>query len=102
GTGINRSRQNRGARISQMLTGSPLLTFSISLSLTRSGFVWSAQPLRNGLRASAELDVASRIKREMGVGVAPCTVLFVDDPTLLLEGIVFHRGAALGIPQPVV
>jgi uncharacterized protein (DUF302 family) len=57
---------------------------------------------QEGLHAPVELDVASRIKKELGAGVAPCTVLFVDDPALLLEAIVFHRGAALGTPQPVV
>jgi uncharacterized protein (DUF302 family) len=55
-----------------------------------------------GLHAASEFDVASRIKKELGAGVAPCTVLFVDDPALLLESVVFDRGAALGIPQRVV
>jgi uncharacterized protein (DUF302 family) len=57
---------------------------------------------QQGLHAPVELDIASRIKKELGAGVAPCTVLFVDDPALLLEAIVFDRGAALGTPQPVV
>ena len=56
----------------------------------------------HGLQTAAELDATLRIKQELGAGVAPCLVLYVDDPTLLLEGIVFHRGAALEIPQPVV
>jgi uncharacterized protein (DUF302 family) len=57
---------------------------------------------RQGLQAPVELDIASRIKKELGAGVAPCTVLFVDEPALLLEAIVFNRGAARGTPQPVV
>ena len=57
---------------------------------------------QQGLRVPAELDVTSRIKQELGAGVAPCVVLYVDDPVLLLEAAVFHRGAALMIPQPVV
>jgi uncharacterized protein (DUF302 family) len=57
---------------------------------------------QEGLRLAAEVDVAGRIRRELGPGVAPCTLLLVDDPALLLEGVVFHRAAALGIPQPVV
>jgi len=56
---------------------------------------------QHGLRAPAELDIATRIKQEMGAGLAPCTVLYVDDPALLLEAVVFDRGAALSIPQPV-
>ena len=57
---------------------------------------------RHGLRAALELDVAGRIRQELGAGVAPCRVLYVDDPAVLLEAVVFHRGAALMIPQPVV
>ena len=57
---------------------------------------------RHGLRAPAELDIASRIRQELGAGVAPCTVLYVDDPAVLLEAVVFDRGAALLIPQPLV
>jgi uncharacterized protein (DUF302 family) len=57
---------------------------------------------RNGLRTALELDVAARLRHELGAGVAPCSVLYVDDPAVLLEAVVFHRGAALLIPQPVV
>jgi uncharacterized protein (DUF302 family) len=57
---------------------------------------------RHGLRAPVELDVASRIRQELGAGVAPCTVLYVDDPAVLLEAVVFDRGAALMIPQQLV
>src|ERR1051325_6769132 len=57
---------------------------------------------RQGLRAPAELDIAARIRQELGAGVAPCIVLYVDDPAVLLEAVVFNRGAALSIPQPLV
>ena len=57
---------------------------------------------QQGLRVPAELDITTRIKQELGAGLAPCVVLYVDDPALLLEAVVFHRGAALLIPQPVV
>jgi len=85
-----------------MFNGSLLVTFSIrqphqgALRLVRRTLT------QHGLRAPIELDVALRIKQELGAGVAPCTILYVDNPALLLEGIVSHRGAALGIPQPVV
>ena len=81
---------------SQLLTFSIREPYSIALQLVRRALT------QHGLLAPAEVDVASRIRQELGAEVAPCTVLFVDDPALLLEGIVFHRGAALGIPQPVV
>lgn len=55
-----------------------------------------------GLSVPASVDITSRIKRELGAGLAPCVVLYVDDPALLLEAAVFHRAAALLIPQPVV
>ncbi|MEN6535408.1 MAG: hypothetical protein ABFD89_17215 [Bryobacteraceae bacterium] len=57
---------------------------------------------QQGLRIPNELDVAARIRQEVGAGVARCTVFYVDDPVLLLEAIVFHRGAGLAIPQPLV
>jgi uncharacterized protein (DUF302 family) len=57
---------------------------------------------KQGLRAHAEVDVAARIRQDLGAGIAPCIVLYVDDPAVLLEAVVFHRGAALLIPQPVV
>ena len=57
---------------------------------------------REGLRAPAELDIAARIRQELGAGVARCVVLYVDDPAVLLEAVVFSRGAGLSIPQPLV
>ena len=57
---------------------------------------------RQGLHTAMELDIAARIRSELGAGVAPCLVLYVDDPAVLLEAVVFHRGAPLLIPQPVV
>lgn len=57
---------------------------------------------RHGLRTAAELDITTRIRRELGANVAPCVVLYVDDPSVLLEAIVFDRGAALAIPQPLL
>ncbi len=57
---------------------------------------------QHGLRVPAELDITTRIRQELGASLAPCVVLYVDDPALLLEAVVFHRGAALLIPEPVV
>jgi hypothetical protein len=48
------------------------------------------------------LDIAARIQKELGAGVAPCLVLYIYDPALLLEAVVFNRGAGLLIPQPLV
>jgi uncharacterized protein (DUF302 family) len=79
-----------------------LLTFTIAepydvaLRMVRTALA------RQGLRVPAELDVTARIRQELGAGVAPCIVLYVDDPAVLLEAVVFHRAAALLIPQPLV
>jgi uncharacterized protein (DUF302 family) len=85
-----------------MTKGPPLLSFRIgepydvALRMVRTALA------RQGLRAPAELDITARIRRELGAGVAPCIVLYVDDPAVLLEAVVFNRGAALLIPQPLV
>jgi len=85
-----------------MIKDPPLLTFRIAepqqvaLRLVRRALA------QQGLRVPAELDIAARIKQALGAGVAPCAVLYVDDPVVLLQAVVFHRGAAVLIPQPVV
>ncbi len=85
-----------------MSNGPPVLSFridepyDIALRMVRIALA------QQGLRAPAELDIAARIRQELGAGVAPCMVLYVDDPVALLEAIVFNRGAALLIPQPLV
>lgn len=81
---------------------SALLTFSIDEPGPRAVRKVREALALHGLQTAAELDVTSRIEKKLGAGLAPCVILFVDDPALLLEGIVFHRGAALEIPQPVV
>ena len=84
------------------MSNGPPVTFSmhepydVALRMVRRALT------QQGLQAPVELDITARIKKELGAGVAPCTVLFVDDPALLLEAIVFDRSAALANPQPVV
>ncbi len=85
-----------------MIKGSSVVTFSIAephhtaLRMVRRALE------QQRLRVPAELNVTARIKQELGAGLAACVVLYVDDPVLLLEAVVFQRGAALLIPQPVV
>ncbi|MGE5644625.1 MAG: hypothetical protein ACM336_02415 [Acidobacteriota bacterium] len=85
-----------------MTKGPPLQTYALAASYDVAVRTVRTALKRHGLRAAAELDVAARIRQELGAGVAPCLVLYVDDPAVLLEAVVFHRGAALAIPQPVV
>jgi uncharacterized protein (DUF302 family) len=86
----------------QMTNGPPMTTYPISQPHEVAVRTVRAALKRCGLRIAFELDIASRIRNELGAGVAPCLVLYVDDPAVLLEAVVFHRGAALLIPQPVV
>jgi uncharacterized protein (DUF302 family) len=87
----------------QEMTKEPsLVTFSVAEPHEAAIRMVRRALAQQGLRVPAELDITSRIKQELGAGLAPCVVLYVDDPALLLEAIVFHRGAALLIPQPVV
>jgi hypothetical protein len=85
-----------------MINGLPLVTFTLSQPYPIGLRMVRRALNQHNLCTPVELDVTSRIKRELGAGLAPCNVLFVDDPALLLEGVLFHRSAALGIPQPVV
>lgn len=84
------------------MTNEPPITFSMEAPYPLALRMVRRALAQHGLQTPAELDVAGRIKRELGAGVAPCTVLYVDDPVLLLEAVVFHRGAPLGALQPVV
>jgi hypothetical protein len=82
--------------------GPPLLSFRIDEPYDVALRMVRIALGRQGLRAPAELDITTRIRQELGAGVAPCIVLYVDDPAILLEAVVFNRGAALLIPQPLV
>jgi uncharacterized protein (DUF302 family) len=80
----------------------PLLSFTIDEPYDVALRMVRIALARQGLRAPAELDITARIRQELGAVVAPCIVLYVDDPAVLLEAVVFNRGAALLIPQPLV
>ena len=80
----------------------PLLSFTIDEPYDVALRMVRIALKRQGLRAPAELNITARIRQELGAGVAPCIVLYVDDPAVLLEAVVFNRGAALLIPQPLV
>lgn len=85
-----------------MTKGPPALSFRIDEPYDVAVRMVRIALSRQGLRAPAELDIAARIRKELGAGVASCIVLYVDDPAVLLEAIVFNRGAGLLIPQPLV
>jgi uncharacterized protein (DUF302 family) len=84
------------------MTGLPLISFRIDEPYDDALRMVRIALRREGLRAPTELDIAARIRQELGAGVSRCIVLYVDDPTALLEAVVFNRGAGLSIPQPLV
>jgi len=53
------------------------------------------------LRVPLELDVTAGIRKELGVGLAPCRVLFVDCPVLLLEAVTLDSSVAAILPLHV-
>ena len=82
-----------------MTKESPVLAYALAEPYEHAVRKVRSALKRHGLRTALELDVAARIRHEIGAGVAPCLVLYVDDPVVLLEAVVFHKGAALLIPQ---
>ena len=85
-----------------MPSGPSLVTFRLPASHAIA--VWTVrQALRNqNLRIPAEMNLSSHLKEEFGAVLAPSVVLYVDDPALLLEALVFQQDAALLLLQPVV
>ncbi|MCC7500132.1 MAG: hypothetical protein IT160_21310 [Bryobacterales bacterium] len=85
-----------------MAESSPMVTFSVAEPHQAAIRTIRKALALQGLRVAAELDITTRIRQELGAGLAPCVVLYVDTPSLLLEAVVFHQGAPLLIPQPLV
>jgi hypothetical protein len=85
-----------------MTTGQELRTFTIDEPYEVAVRMVRLALTRQWLRTPAELDITARIRQELGAAVAPCITLYIDDPAVLLETVVFHRGAALLVPQPLV
>jgi uncharacterized protein (DUF302 family) len=57
---------------------------------------------RDELRTPIEMDVSGRISRELGIGLAPCRLLGVDCPLILLEAITLSGSAAVLLPTHVL
>lgn len=54
------------------------------------------------LSIRVELDLSGNISKKLGIGVAPCRVLFIECPYLLLQAITLDGSAALFIPVRAV
>ena len=85
-----------------MISKSPVLRFTIDQPYGTAVRLVRRALAEEGLRTPAELDIADRLKEQLYANLAPSLVLFVDDPVLLLEAVMFYPAAALFMPQPIV
>jgi hypothetical protein len=79
-----------------------LLTFVIDEPFDRSLRMLRRALALERLHVPHELDTATRLRQELGIGLRQNTVLYVDDPIVLLEATVMNAGGALFVPEPVV
>lgn len=84
-----------------MTEGSSIVTFALAEPFEAALRLLRKALSHQSLHVPMELDVSGRIRKELHVGLSPCLVLFVDDPVLLLEAVVFHPGASVYIPEPL-
>jgi uncharacterized protein (DUF302 family) len=70
--------------------------FETALKLIRSAL------LHEDLRISREFDVADIAHGQPGVNLAPCRILCVDSPLLLLEAMALDPSAAVFVPVHIV
>jgi len=87
--------------VSDMLQGSPVVTFTIEQAHENALQGVKRALTKHNLRVPAQLDITAGLKQDLRVSLGPCVVLFVDDPVLLLEAMVFQRGAAVFIPLAI-
>jgi uncharacterized protein (DUF302 family) len=84
------------------MAAEPTTVFSIAephekaLKLLRDTFA------QEGLGIAMELDLSARIRRSLGINLAPCRVLFVDCPLLVLQAVALDASAATLLPLHVV
>ncbi|HEU0142057.1 MAG TPA: hypothetical protein VFQ79_20205 [Bryobacteraceae bacterium] len=87
--------------VSDMLQGSPVVTFTIEQSHENALQAVKRALAKQNLRVPAQLDITAGLKQDLRVNLGPCVVLFVDDPVLLLEAIIFQRGSAVFMPLAI-
>lgn len=57
---------------------------------------------QEGLSVPVELDIAGRIRKELGVRLAPCRVLCIDNPMTLLQAMAVDTTGAIFLPLHLV
>jgi uncharacterized protein (DUF302 family) len=57
---------------------------------------------QEGLEIAADLDMAGRIRKAFRIDLAPCRVLCIDCPVVLLEALALDRLAAVLLPLHLV
>lgn len=55
-----------------------------------------------GLKLPMQMDVAERIRNELGIGLRPCTILCIYCSYLLLQAAIWDRGGAGFLPLRIV
>jgi uncharacterized protein (DUF302 family) len=73
----------------------------------QTGFRKAMKQLRSSLEASgliivSEMDISARIRRSLGMELAPCTIVAVTCPVLLLEALVMDPSQLTIIPMHIV
>lgn len=57
---------------------------------------------REGLEIPIELDVSGRIRKKLGISLAPCRLLCVDSPMSLVEAVAVDPAGAVYLPLHLV
>jgi uncharacterized protein (DUF302 family) len=85
-----------------MSSNSMIVTYRIPEPFERAIESVRETAVKSGLSIPMELDISRRIQRELGIALAPCRVLYVDNPLLLLQAVALHPSAAVWLPLSVV
>ena len=85
-----------------MCTNHTVMTYRIPEPFERALKSVREAVTRRGLSVPFELDISRRINRELGIALAPCRVLYVDHPLLLVQAMALDGSAAGWLPQQVV
>jgi uncharacterized protein (DUF302 family) len=81
------------------MTGDPAVTtYSMAVPFDRAIKEIREALIRNGVSILTELDISTRLRRELGIGFTRCRILLVDSPYLLLEAATLDGSAATLFP----
>jgi hypothetical protein len=102
GTQIATSKNDETAEVAAMKPEGRIVTFGVDEPFDVALRMLRRALAMEGLRVPSEIDAATRVKQELGVGLRQNVVVYVDDPIRLLEATVMNPAGGLFIPEPVV